>query len=372
MSNITNFIDLLMVSVDDKFKPIVEGMSGVVGGICGLAVFFYVGSKVWSSYARNESIDIYPLLKPFVIGLLCAQFYALVVTPINSLIEPISGYLAKEEQKQSLGNLDELKDKILDHPSWKSRDTTTGKEAGKDGAIVGKGEEPAGMGKISLRTFFQDIWTWITGIIFQLILLIFEAAISIVRLLLTFVLLGSRKFFLFVLAVIGPVSFAISLFPGYSQTLTSWISKYVSISFWLPIMSLCDIFINIVMSSVLENVAACTAVISSPFAPTFMKVLPIVLVVLVGFLSYFLYTSVPTMASWVISGGDTQGLQGTLSMTAAVGSIIGAVAGSAVAKSSISGAISKGISSASSGGGGASASAGGGASGGGGIGSAGA
>ena len=45
------------------------GIFGMVAkGIAGLGALFYVAAKVWQSLASAEPIDVYPLLRPFVIG----------------------------------------------------------------------------------------------------------------------------------------------------------------------------------------------------------------------------------------------------------------------------------------------------------------
>lgn len=47
-----------------------------------------------------------------------------------------------------------------------------------------------------------------------------------------------RTFFLIVLALLGPLAFAISVYDGFQSTLTAWIARYVGISLWLPVSDL--------------------------------------------------------------------------------------------------------------------------------------
>ena len=44
-------------------------MAGVAKGIAGLGALFYVAYRVWQSLARAEPIDVFPMLRPFAIGL---------------------------------------------------------------------------------------------------------------------------------------------------------------------------------------------------------------------------------------------------------------------------------------------------------------
>ena len=53
-------------------------MAGVAKGIAGLGALFYVAYRVWQSLARAEPIDVFPMLRPFAIGL-CIMFFPTVV-----------------------------------------------------------------------------------------------------------------------------------------------------------------------------------------------------------------------------------------------------------------------------------------------------
>jgi len=62
-----------------EMMPLCSNMAGVAKGIAGLGALFYVASRVWQSLARTEPIDVYPLLRPFTIGL-CIMFFPTIVT----------------------------------------------------------------------------------------------------------------------------------------------------------------------------------------------------------------------------------------------------------------------------------------------------
>ena len=58
--------------------PLCGDMAGVAKGIAGLGALFYVAYRVWQSLARAEPIDVFPMLRPFAIGL-CIMFFQLLV-----------------------------------------------------------------------------------------------------------------------------------------------------------------------------------------------------------------------------------------------------------------------------------------------------
>ncbi|MHC8418201.1 conjugative transposon protein TraJ, partial [Bacteroides hominis] len=55
----------------------------------GLGALFYVAAKVWQSLASAEPIDVYPLLRPFVIGFCIMFFPTFVLGTINSVMSPV-------------------------------------------------------------------------------------------------------------------------------------------------------------------------------------------------------------------------------------------------------------------------------------------
>lgn len=69
----TNLHEILQALYQDMM-PLCEKLTGVAKGIAGLGALFYIAAKVWQAIARAEPIDVYPLLRPFAIGL-CILFF---------------------------------------------------------------------------------------------------------------------------------------------------------------------------------------------------------------------------------------------------------------------------------------------------------
>ncbi|GAB6013649.1 conjugative transposon protein TraJ, partial [Viscerimonas tarda] len=72
-----------------EMMPLCGNMAGVAKGIAGLGALFYVAHRVWQSLSRAEPIDVYPLLRPFVIGLCIMFFPTFVLGTINSVMSPV-------------------------------------------------------------------------------------------------------------------------------------------------------------------------------------------------------------------------------------------------------------------------------------------
>ena len=84
----TNLHEILQVLYQDMM-PLCEKLTGVAKGIAGLGALFYVAAKVWQAIARAEPIDVYPLLRPFAIGLCILFFPTFVIGTINAVLSPV-------------------------------------------------------------------------------------------------------------------------------------------------------------------------------------------------------------------------------------------------------------------------------------------
>ena len=93
--------------------PMCGDMIGVAKGIAGLGALFYVALRVWQTLARAEPIDVYPLLRPFALGL-CILFFPMVLETINGVLSPVVQGTHKMLEKQtfSMDEYRKLRDKL--------------------------------------------------------------------------------------------------------------------------------------------------------------------------------------------------------------------------------------------------------------------
>lgn len=66
-----NFDNLhqILQNLYTDMMPLCSQMTGVAKGLAGLGALFYVAYRVWQSLARAEPVDVFPLLRPFALGL---------------------------------------------------------------------------------------------------------------------------------------------------------------------------------------------------------------------------------------------------------------------------------------------------------------
>ena len=62
-----------------------------------------------------------------------------------------------------------------------------------------------------------------------------------------------RTFFLIVLAILGPIAFALSVWDGFQSTLTMWIQRYIQTYLWLPVADLFSTILAKIQVLMLQN-----------------------------------------------------------------------------------------------------------------------
>ena len=104
----------LLRSTYDEMMPLCSDMTGVAKGIAGLGALFYIPLRVWASLARAEAIDVFPLLRPFVIGFCIMFFPTIVLGTMNGVLSPIvkGTEMMVDKQEGTLAKLIAQRDKL--------------------------------------------------------------------------------------------------------------------------------------------------------------------------------------------------------------------------------------------------------------------
>lgn len=306
-----------------EMMPLCSNLTGVAKGIAGPGALFYVAAKVWQALARAEPIDVYPLLRPFAVGLCIMFFPTFVLGTINTVLSPVvkgcHGML--ETQTFDMNKYREQKDRLeyeankrnpetaylvdkeefdkkLDELGWSAGDLIT-----MGGMYIDRAEYRM---KQNIRRWFQE-----------LLELLFQSAGLVIDTI--------RTFFLIVLSILGPIAFAISVYDGFQSTLTQWITRYISVYMWLPVS---DLF-----SSVLARIQVLmlTKDIEAMSDPTFIPDSSNTVYMVFLIIGIFGYFTIPTVANWIIMAGGVSGANRAMNTTAAkAGNVAAAGAGAAV------------------------------------------
>ena len=305
----------------DEMMPLCSNMTGVAKGIAGLGALFYVAAKVWQSLARAEPIDVYPLLRPFALGLCIMFFPTFVLGTINTVLSPVVRSCNDLLQTQTfdMNEYRQQKDKLEYEALMRNPETAyLASDEEFDRQLEELGWSPSDM--ITMTGMYMDraaydikksVRDWFR----ELLELMFQAAALIIDTL--------RTFFLIVLAILGPLAFAISVYDGFQSTLTQWITRYISIYLWLPVADLFSSVLARIQTLMLQRDIE---ELSDPnFIPDGSNSVYIIFMI-IGIVGYF---TIPTVAGWIVSAGGTSGYNRNITKA---GVLAGAAAGAATGK----------------------------------------
>ena len=320
--NLDNLHQILR-SLYEQMMPLCGDMAGVAKGIAGLGALFYVAYRVWQSLARAEPIDVFPMLRPFAIGLCIMFFPTVVLGTINSIMSPVVQGTAKmlETETLDMNRYREQKDKLEYEAMMRNPETAylvSNEEFDKQleelGWSPGDMVTMAGMyierGMYNMKKGIRDFFREILELMFQAAALVIDTI---------------RTFFLVVLAILGPIAFAISVWDGFQSTLTQWICRYIKVYLWLPVSDMFSTILAkiqvLMLQSDIERMQA------DPNFSLDSSDGVYIIFMIIGIIGYF---TIPTVAGWIIQAGGMGSYGRNVNQTAGrAGSMAGSVAGAA-------------------------------------------
>jgi conjugative transposon TraJ protein len=303
-----NFDNLhqVLANLYQDMIPICGDMIGIAKGLAGLGALFYVAYRVWQALSRAEPIDVFPLLRPFAIGLCIMFFPTLVLGTINAVMSPVvkgtNGILenqtldlqAYQQQKDQL----EYEARVREGKAWLVDDEAYDQKM-KDLGVLDTPEIITMWGE----RLWYDIKAWFREIVRDFFELLFNASALVIDTI--------RTFFLVVLAILGPIAFAFSIYDGFQATLTQWLARYISVYLWLPIS---DIFSSVLARIQVLMIQQDIALLQDPtYIPDGSNGVYIVFLI-IGIIGYF---TIPTVAGWIIQSGGAGGYGSAVNKTAA-------------------------------------------------------
>ena len=232
-----------------------EGMTSVASGIAGLGALLYICYRVWQSLARGEAIDLFPLLRPFALGICIMFFPTLVLGSLNGILSPvvqathslmvgqtfnIEHYM---EQREALEREERER---LPADSYYTEDPEMERELD----ALGLDEQT----RSTLDKMDEERSSW---------------------------------------------SFKGWLMKGFQSSLTNWLSKYVSIYLWLPISDLFSAIIaRLQILSLQQETTSGTAVT--------------LIFMVIGICGYM---CIPSISTWIVQTGGISSFNHTVART---------------------------------------------------------
>ncbi|NRF41101.1 conjugative transposon protein TraJ [Pedobacter foliorum] len=318
-----------------EMMPLCTKLISVAQGIAGFAALWYIGSRIWRHIANAESINFYPLFRPFVLGF-AIMIYPSVLSMINGVMKPTVTATAEmmTSSNQAITKLLEAKEKqVKASDAWKMYVGSTGEgdrdkwykytydnqDPAEEGVLDGLGNEVRfAMSKASYN-FRNSVKEWMS----EILRVVYEAAALCINTL--------RTFNLLVMAILGPLVLGIAVFDGFQNTLSSWLARYLNIFLWLPVANIFGSIIAKVQEKMLIlDIGEIQQNGDTLFSSTDTAYLIFLLIGIVG------YFTVPSVAGYIVNAGGAGAItqQVTNMMSgAATGTAMVATAGASKAAS---------------------------------------
>ena len=286
----------ILESLYNEMMPLCEDMLDVAKGLAGLGALFYVAVRVWQSLARAEPIDVYPLLRPFAIGICIMLFPTLVLGTMNTVLSPIvqGTHRMLEGQTMDMQQYREQKDRLEHEAMLRNPETAyLVSDEEFDRQLDELGWSPDAMatrmgmymevGMYNLEKNIRDAFRSLLELLFAAASLLIDTV---------------RTFFLVVLSILGPIAFAFSVWDGFQSTLSQWFTRYISVYLWLPVSDLFSCMLAKIQVLMLQN--DILELQNNPNYSLDNSNSVYVIFMLIGIIGYF---TVPTVAGWIVQAG---------------------------------------------------------------------
>ncbi|OLY94218.1 Bacteroides conjugative transposon TraJ protein [Cnuella takakiae] len=292
----------------NEMLPLCSQLMGVGRGIAGFAATWYIAARVWGHIARSEPIDFYPLFRPFVIGFAVIMFPS-VLDLINGVMKPTvsaTHAMVEASDKSIVLLLKQREEAVKKSNLWQMYVGETGGGDREQWYKYTHPEDPSAnndtwlnsigndirfaMAKASY-SFRNSIKEWMSEVLHLLYL---AAGLCINTL---------RTFYLVVLAILGPLVFGISVFDGFSHTLTVWMARYINVFLWLPVANVFGSMIGKVQEKMIQlDLEQIWASGDTFFSNTDSAYLIFMIIGIVG------YFTVPSVANYIVHAGGSNAL----------------------------------------------------------------
>ena len=276
--------------------------------LCALFMFLYFSMEAYKMMVGDKRLEIMPLLRPFALSMVImfwGSFVQIIKKPAALLADAerssfITGLEKLEkESRQRYALIDEVGKKLIETSAETERtaqqmnNTTTSD-------FFGIGES---LDKLwdKIKGYYLLVTSKIRYMGHQLIEFI---AVTIFQVC-TYIVFFLQAIFGSILIILGSLSFAFSILPGYRDAYLNWIARFVSVSLYSVIGYLVlNMAIEVVRLGILQELAALNRAKDDPEAfimyvatssGSMSSFIVAILVAAIGMLT------IPSISTWIIS-----------------------------------------------------------------------
>ena len=208
-------------------------LMGIGQALAGFGALLYCSFRIFGHLARAEAVDVYPLLRPFGLGLLIF-FYPAFLGALNSLLQPtVAGTAALvDDANAAITVLLQEKEAALEQSTdWQMYVGPDGGgslekwEQYSGGAETGAFSGLTNAVKFEMAKMSYNFRNGVRAALSEVLQIVYEAAALCINTLRTFELL--------LMAILGPLVMGLSVYDPWRTALSAWLGRYVTVFMWL-------------------------------------------------------------------------------------------------------------------------------------------
>ena len=308
--------------------------SAVYSLACAIACIAAMISLLWwynkmlnDPYGR---LDVRSIVRTGIILFLTCNFYSFVLVPFDSITHTVSKAITASVDKDKSGLMGKINDALGESERNSRKESLTGQlEEEVSGGLSSTSDDSGASGETSYILesltedkvegrqkpgFFKRVWQGIqtavsikVGEVVNNVSTIISWIMSVAVKVVQWILLAISSIYLIVLGFIGPFVFAFSLIPGFRDNISTWIARYIQISFWVPMAAIVD-YVNFHVKDALI-VEFWKAGFGARMAfPVHMILIDAVLLITL--------LAIPTLSSWVVVSAGASDVNNSIASTA--------------------------------------------------------
>lgn len=302
-------MEQVLEQIYDQMMPLCQNLISVGQGIAGFAATWYIAVRVWRQISLAQSVDFFPLFRPFVIGF-CIMGFPWVLDLMNGLLKPtitasaamftdsdqaIQVLLKRKQDASKQTNVWQMyvgQHGQGDRERWYQYTQQEAGDTDSEGVFEGIGNDiKFEMAKASYG-FRSSVKEWLS----EVLRIMFESAALCINTL--------RTFQLIVLSILGPLVFGISVFDGFKHTLTVWLARYINVFLWLPIANI----FGSILGKIQENMLLIDLAQLDESGDTFFSHTDgaYLSFMIIGIIGYF---TVPSVANYIVHASSDGALR---------------------------------------------------------------
>ena len=308
--------------------------SAVYSLACAIACIAAMISLLWwynkmlnDPYGR---LDVRSIVRTGIILFLTCNFYSFVLVPFDSLTHMVSKAITASVDKDKSGLMGKINDALGESERNSRKESLTGQlEEEVSGGLSSTSDDSGASGETSYilesltedkvegrqkPVFFKRIWQGIqtavsikVGEVVDNVSTIISWIMSVAVKVVQWILLAISSIYLIVLGFIGPFVFAFSLIPGFRDNISTWIARYIQISFWVPMAAIVD-YVNFHVKDALIVEFWMAGFGARMAFPVHMILIDAVLLITL--------LAIPTLSSWVVVSAGASEVNSSIASTA--------------------------------------------------------